>query len=111
MARRSCYGRPSAYCVSVSNPVIQNGADPGVMACFAHGVERGKTAPTGWRLGGAQQAGEGGTMHLTRRFVALGGFAVLTWPAISIAAEVRGITATEIRIGQTMPYSGPVSAF
>lgn len=29
----------------------------------------------------------------------------------SIAAEMRGVTATEIRIGQTMPYSGPVSAF
>ena len=24
---------------------------------------------------------------------------------------MRGITATEIKIGQTMPYSGPVSAF
>jgi ABC-type branched-subunit amino acid transport system substrate-binding protein len=29
----------------------------------------------------------------------------------SFAAEMRGITATEIKIGQTMPYSGPVSAF
>jgi branched-chain amino acid transport system substrate-binding protein len=29
----------------------------------------------------------------------------------SPAAEFRGVTATEIRIGQTMPYSGPVSAF
>jgi ABC-type branched-subunit amino acid transport system substrate-binding protein len=30
----------------------------------------------------------------------------------SLAAQtVRGVTATEIRIGQTMPYSGPVSAF
>jgi ABC-type branched-subunit amino acid transport system substrate-binding protein len=27
------------------------------------------------------------------------------------AQTVRGVTATEIRIGQTMPYSGPVSAF
>jgi len=27
------------------------------------------------------------------------------------AAEQRGITATEIKLGQTMPYSGPVSAF
>src|SRR5476649_1793221 len=27
------------------------------------------------------------------------------------AAEMRGVTATEIRIDQTMPYSGPVSAF
>jgi ABC-type branched-subunit amino acid transport system substrate-binding protein len=34
--------------------------------------------------------------------------------AVSIApaaAEERGITATEIKLGQTMPYSGPVSAF
>ena len=28
-----------------------------------------------------------------------------------MSAEMRGVTATEIRIGQTMPYSGPVSAF
>ena len=27
------------------------------------------------------------------------------------AQTVRGVTSTEIRIGQTMPYSGPVSAF
>ncbi|MFL6818916.1 MAG: ABC transporter substrate-binding protein [Bradyrhizobium sp.] len=27
------------------------------------------------------------------------------------AAEMRGITSTEIKVGQTMPYSGPVSAF
>jgi branched-chain amino acid transport system substrate-binding protein len=27
------------------------------------------------------------------------------------AAEMRGVNATEIKIGQTMPYSGPVSAF
>src|SRR3954468_17621238 len=26
-------------------------------------------------------------------------------------ADFRGVTPTEIRIGQTMPYSGPVSAF
>src|SRR6266446_1320312 len=28
-----------------------------------------------------------------------------------VAQTMRGVTATEIRIGQTMPYSGPVSAF
>jgi len=40
------------------------------------------------------------------------GFAVLAaWPLGLGAAEMRGVTATEIRIGQTMPYSGPVSAF
>src|SRR4030088_1722337 len=37
--------------------------------------------------------------------------AVLALSPASMAAEMRGITSTEIRIGQTMPYSGPVSAF
>ena len=27
------------------------------------------------------------------------------------SAEQRGVTASEIRIGQTMPYSGPLSAY
>ena len=31
--------------------------------------------------------------------------------APAVAEDQPGITATEIRIGQTMPYSGPVSAF
>src|ERR1700745_1098412 len=48
------------------------------------------------------------------RLVATFGMAaVLAWgwaPAAN-AAEMRGVGATEIRIGQTMPYSGPVSAF
>jgi len=39
----------------------------------------------------------------------VGALAVLAWPAF--AADMRGVTPTEIRIGQTMPYSGPVSAF
>ncbi|HVQ80293.1 MAG TPA: ABC transporter substrate-binding protein [Pseudolabrys sp.] len=37
--------------------------------------------------------------------------AVLASSAGANAAEMRGVTATEIKIGQTMPYSGPVSAF
>src|SRR3954447_12558664 len=37
--------------------------------------------------------------------------AALILPVSVTAAEMRGVTATEIRIGQTMPYSGPVSAF
>ena len=49
------------------------------------------------------------------RFVAkigvVSALAVLTWPAVSLTAEMRGVTPTEIKIGQTMPYSGPVSAF
>jgi ABC-type branched-subunit amino acid transport system substrate-binding protein len=54
--------------------------------------------------------GEGKPMRLITG-CALGAFALLALPAGSIAAEMRGVTATEIRIGQTMPYSGPVSAF
>jgi branched-chain amino acid transport system substrate-binding protein len=35
-----------------------------------------------------------------------------SWSVGHLAAQtVRGVTATEIKIGQTMPYSGPVSAF
>src|SRR5437899_7482192 len=41
----------------------------------------------------------------------LGAAAFLLLPAVSPAAEMRGVAATEIKIGQTMPYSGPVSAF
>jgi ABC-type branched-subunit amino acid transport system substrate-binding protein len=36
---------------------------------------------------------------------------VSAWPLAVHAADTRGITKTEIKIGQTMPYSGPVSAF
>jgi branched-chain amino acid transport system substrate-binding protein len=50
-------------------------------------------------------------MRLVTGLGALGVLALLALPAGSIAAEMRGVTATEIRIGQTMPYSGPVSAF
>ena len=50
-------------------------------------------------------------MRLSAGYAALGAVALMTLPAISPAAEMRGVTATEIRIGQTMPYSGPVSAF
>jgi branched-chain amino acid transport system substrate-binding protein len=32
-------------------------------------------------------------------------------PAILRAAETPGVTATEIRIGNTIPYSGPASAY
>ncbi len=50
-------------------------------------------------------------MRSVRGFGALGALALLAWPAASTAVEMRGVTATEIKIGQTMPYSGPVSAF
>jgi branched-chain amino acid transport system substrate-binding protein len=48
-------------------------------------------------------------MRLVARFGALAFTVLAAWPLA--AAEMRGVTATEIKIGQTMPYSGPVSAF
>jgi ABC-type branched-subunit amino acid transport system substrate-binding protein len=48
-------------------------------------------------------------MRLVTRWAALHALALLAVPAN--AAEIRGVTATEIKLGQTMPYSGPVSAF
>jgi branched-chain amino acid transport system substrate-binding protein len=50
-------------------------------------------------------------MRLAGRFAALSAVAWLALPLQAKAAEMRGVTATEIKIGQTMPYSGPVSAF
>src|ERR1700722_7008868 len=50
-------------------------------------------------------------MRFVTRVGVVSALAVLAWPAASSAAEIRGVTATEIKIGQTMPYSGPVSAF
>jgi branched-chain amino acid transport system substrate-binding protein len=50
-------------------------------------------------------------MRGATRFGVMGVLAVLGWPAVAAAAEMRGVSSTEIKIGQTMPYSGPVSAF
>ena len=50
-------------------------------------------------------------MRFVTRSCAVGALGMLIWPAASPSAEMRGVTATEIKIGQTMPYSGPVSAF
>ena len=50
-------------------------------------------------------------MRWVMGFGALGAVACLMLPMAGQSAEMRGVTATEIKIGQTMPYSGPVSAF
>jgi ABC-type branched-subunit amino acid transport system substrate-binding protein len=50
-------------------------------------------------------------MRIASRLAAMGAFAIVALPAALSAADMRGVTATEIKIGQTMPYSGPVSAF
>src|ERR1700675_2121327 len=46
-----------------------------------------------------------------RRALALTGSAVLAMPAIAPAKQAPGVTSTEILLGQTMPYSGPASAY
>jgi branched-chain amino acid transport system substrate-binding protein len=51
------------------------------------------------------------SMRFVMKFGVVSTLAVLAWPAAALAAEMRGVTSTEIKIGQTMPYSGPVSAF
>jgi hypothetical protein len=50
-------------------------------------------------------------MRLYTPIAACAALAVILSAAPLTAQTVRGVTATEIRIGQTMPYSGPVSAF
>ena len=48
---------------------------------------------------------------LTRRCaLALAGTALAT-PAIAQTTQAPGVTATELLIGQTMPYSGPASSY
>src|SRR5258708_23835884 len=82
---------------------------PGIMACFLARSERANGASCG-RLLSAGINGEA-SMRFVTRLGALSAIALLSSPAASTAAEMRGVTATEIKIGQTMPYSGPVSAF
>src|SRR5262247_3336396 len=53
-------------------------------------------------------------MSLTKRFVALCvalGVASLAGPGGVTAQTVVGVTATEIKVGNTNPYSGPASAY
>jgi branched-chain amino acid transport system substrate-binding protein len=74
--------------------------------------DNGTVAP--FKARGTTTKREGKSMRLTAALGALGAVSFLTFSfltAPSAAAEMRGVTATEIRIGQTMPYSGPVSAF
>ena len=50
-------------------------------------------------------------MRLDTPVAACAALAVILSATPLAAQTVRGVTATEIKIGQTMPYSGPVSAF
>src|ERR1700733_15266404 len=50
------------------------------------------------------------TILTRRRALALAG-SVLAAPAIAQTKQAPGVTATELLIGQTMPYSGPASSY
>jgi branched-chain amino acid transport system substrate-binding protein len=76
------------------------------MACLRHKTKSvGRAAPVA-AIDPSVRTWEAKPMRLLAGFGAL---ILLALPAT--AAEMRGVTATEIKIGQTMPYSGPVSAF
>jgi branched-chain amino acid transport system substrate-binding protein len=64
-------------------------------------------------IDGAQPlANNGGSRSmLTRRAVLVGGAAAGGYIARRARAEVVGVTDTEIKIGNTNPYSGPLSAY
>jgi branched-chain amino acid transport system substrate-binding protein len=64
--------------------------------------------------GGASPQREGENMTTRRSFLRSGAaataaLAMRSWPAH--AENAPGVTDTEIKIGQTMPYSGPLSAY
>jgi branched-chain amino acid transport system substrate-binding protein len=50
-------------------------------------------------------------MSFINRLAGLSVAVAVALPRYSLAAGMRGVTATEIWIGQTMPYSGPLSAY
>src|SRR5664279_4807500 len=82
------------------------------MACFRKAARaRVEPAPVIAASGRARNKGEGMSMHFMTKLSAASLLAMLTSPLVAVAAEMRGVTATEIKIGKTMPYSGPVSAF
>ena len=51
------------------------------------------------------------TLFSRRRALGAAGASLLPMPAIAQTKQMPGITATEILIGQTMPYSGPASSY
>lgn len=48
--------------------------------------------------------------HITRRGLVIAATALTATPT-SLRAQPKGVTATEIKLGQTQPYSGPASAY
>src|SRR5258708_39062229 len=60
--------------------------------------------------GGHQAVKKSGRGNM-RRVTTFGMAALLAWPLAARGAETRGVSATEVKIGQTMPYSGPDTAF
>jgi ABC-type branched-subunit amino acid transport system substrate-binding protein len=48
---------------------------------------------------------------ITRRRTLLAAGTALAMPAVARAKQAPGVTATELLIGQTMPYSGPASSY
>src|SRR5690349_401946 len=60
---------------------------------------------------GRQQHSRGSTFMRGKTAIILVCSLVAAIPFTTGAAEMPGVSSTEITIGQTMPYTGPVSAF
>src|SRR5579864_9003522 len=52
-----------------------------------------------------------GTTMYAKMFVAVVATGMALAATAAVAENAPGVTATEIRVGQTMPYSGPASAY
>src|SRR4051812_5799109 len=90
--------------------VIMDSSDAAGMSCFGD-KSRGAACNRRSVTKGSKTKSGRDEMRLAAGFRTIAALALLAFPLAAYAAEMRGVTATEIKIGQTMPYSGPVSAF
>jgi branched-chain amino acid transport system substrate-binding protein len=88
-----------------------NGIHPGAMSCFGDNEIEGLVASRAAAMERSKISRGRGSMRFAGKVCIAGAAAWLAWPLAAHAAEMRGVTSSEIKLGQTMPYSGPVSAF
>ena len=95
--------------------VMPTGVAGALRAAIASGcVRRGRTLNGGGGPSPPRKTRKGGSPMITRRSFLQSGAAAAAFAASAgsaRAANTPGVTDTEIKIGQTMPYSGPASAY
>jgi branched-chain amino acid transport system substrate-binding protein len=90
---------------------IMNGIHPGAMSCFGDNEIEGLVASRAAAMERSKISRGRGSMRFAGKVCIAGAAALLAWPLAAHASDMRSVSAGEIKIGQTMPYSGPVSAF